>query len=142
VLIGLALCLRRVGVPAEVKAGDTFVATLMLSTPTPLRGVPVQLAFSKDKLAVVDVEEGDLLKQGGAATSFSRAVDAEAGRVQAGGLRNQATGASGQGSLLTVRFRAIAAGTAELSVLGSQPLGLEGMVPGLLSPPPARVVVK
>jgi general secretion pathway protein D len=130
------------GIPAEVKQGDTFVATLMLSTPTPLRGVPVQLSFSKDKLSVVDVEEGDLLKQGGAATSFSRSIDADAGRVQAGGLRNQATGASGQGSLLSVRFRAMAAGTAELSVVGTQPLGLEGMAAGLPAPAPARVVVK
>lgn len=129
-------------VPSEVKVGDTFVATLSLSSPAALRGAPVQLAFTKDTLTVVDVEEGDFFKQGGATTSFSRAIDAAAGRVQAGALRNQATGAMGQGSVLTLRLKATAAGTAELSVLGAQPLGLDAAVPALALPPAIKILVK
>lgn len=128
--------------PREVKVGDTFVATLNLNTPVPLRGMPVQVSFSKDTLSLVDVDEGELFRQGGATTSFSRSADAEQGRFNAGAIRNQATGASGQGSLLSVRMKATAAGTAELSVTGAQPLGIDApaVAPGL--PPPLRVIVK
>lgn len=129
-------------VPSEVKVGETFVATLSIGSPAPLRGAPVQLAYSKDLLTVVEVEEGDFLKKDGEPTSFSRAIDATAGRVQAGALRNQATGVSGQGGLLTVRLKATAAGTAELTVLGLQPLGVEPGVPPIGLPPPAKIVVK
>ena len=129
-------------VPSEVKVGETFVATLSLNTPTALRGAPVQIAFSKDQLTVVDVEEGDLFKQGGATTSFSRAIDAAAGRMQVGVLRNQATGASGQGTLLTLRLKAIAPGMAELTVLGAQSLGLDAAAPSLSLPPPVKIQVK
>jgi general secretion pathway protein D len=128
--------------PAEVKVGDTFVATLNLATPVALRGAPVQLAISKGLLSVVDVDEGDLFKQGGAATSFSKTIDAEQGKVQAGAIRNQATGASGQGSLLSVRLKATAAGTAELTTLGAQPLGLDGPAQPFGLPPPLKVIVK
>ena len=128
--------------PREVKVGDTFVATLNLNTPVPLRGMPVQVSFSKDTLSLVDVDEGDLFRQGGATTSFSRSAEAGQGRFNAGAIRNQATGASGQGSLLSVRMKATAAGTAELSVTGAQPLGIDApaAAPGL--PPPLRVIVK
>jgi general secretion pathway protein D len=125
-----------------VKVGETFVATLNLATPVALRGAPVQLTVSKALLSVVDVDEGDLFKQGGAATSFSRTIDAEQGRVQAGAIRNQATGASGQGSLLSVRLKATAAGTAELTVLGAQPLGIDSPAQPFALPPPLKVIVK
>ena len=128
--------------PAEVKVGETFVATLNLATPVALRGAPVQFSVSKALLSVVDVDEGDLFKQGGAATSFSRTIDAEQGRVQAGAIRNQATGASGQGSLLSVRLKATAAGTAELTVLGAQPLGIDSPAQPFGLPPPLKVIVK
>ncbi|SHN20579.1 hypothetical protein [Rhizobacter sp. OV335] len=128
--------------PAEVKVGETFVATLNLATPVALRGAPVQFSVSKAQLSVVDVDEGDLFKQGGAATSFSRTIDAEQGRVQAGAIRNQATGASGQGSLLSVRLKATAAGTAELTVLGAQPLGIDSPAQPFGLPPPLKVIVK
>jgi general secretion pathway protein D len=128
--------------PAEVKVGETFVATLNLATPVALRGAPVQFTVSKALLSVVDVDEGDLFKQGGAATSFSRTIDAEQGRVQAGAIRNQATGASGQGSLLSVRLKATAAGTAELTVLGAQPLGIDSPAQPFGLPPPLKVIVK
>ena len=128
--------------PAEVKVGETFVATLNLATPVALRGAPVQFTVSKALLSVVDVDEGDLFKQGGAATSFSRTIDAEQGRVQAGAIRNQATGASGQGSLLSVRLKATATGTAELTVLGAQPLGIDSPAQPFSLPPPLKVIVK
>ena len=128
--------------PAEVKVGETFVATLNLATPVALRGAPVQFSVSKALLSVVDVDEGDLFKQGGAATSFSRTIDADQGRVQAGAIRNQATGASGQGSLLSVRLKATAAGTAELTVLGAQPLGIDSPAQPFGLPPPLKVIVK
>ncbi|HEX6705222.1 MAG TPA: cohesin domain-containing protein [Albitalea sp.] len=110
--------------PSEVKVGDVFVATLELSSPTPLRGAPLQLSFNKDKLALVDIDEGEFFRQGGAATSFTKSIDAATGTARAGVLRNQATGTPGQGSVLVLRLKALAAGPAEVAVTGLEPITL------------------
>jgi general secretion pathway protein D len=43
--------------PADAKAGDTVELTLSLNSSVPLRGLPMQFAFSKDKLQLIDVSE-------------------------------------------------------------------------------------
>ena len=103
--------------PAEVKVGEAFVATLAAARRR--RRCAARRCSSrsrKDRLALVDVDEGDFFAQGGAPTSFTQSIDGrQRARARAGVLRNQATGASGQGTLLTVRLKALAAGVAELS---------------------------
>jgi len=114
--------------PAKVKTGDTFVVRLALTTEQSLRGLPMQLAYSKDVVEVLGIDEGDFFKRDGVATSFSHAVNAAAGRATAGVLRNPATGVGGQGDVLTLRLKAVSAGAAELSVLEASPIGLAGPV--------------
>ena len=128
--------------PGEVKVGDVFVATLELNSATPLRGAPMQLAFSKDKLSVVHIDEGDFFRQGGAPTSFTKSIEAADGKARVGVLRNQATGAPGQGALLTVRLKALAAGLAELSLVGFEPITLGETAPRMALPQTLRVQVK
>lgn len=128
--------------PAEVKVGDVFVATLELDSAVPLRGAPMQLAFSKDKLALVDIDEGEFFRQGGAATSFTKSIEAAEGRARAGVLRNQASGTPGHGPLLAVRLKALAAGTAEVSLTGFEPITLGEAAPKLALPQTLRVQVK
>lgn len=128
--------------PTEVKVGDVFVASLEINTPTPLRGAPVQISFSKDKLSVVDIDEGDFFRQGGAATSFTKSVEAAEGRARAGVLRNQATGTPGQGTVLSVRLKAVAAGTAEISLTGMEPITLGEGAARVALPQTVRVQVK
>lgn len=115
--------------PAEAKAGETFTLTLDLQTATPLRGAPLQLSYSKDRLELLGIDEGDLFKQGGAQTSFTKTIDASQGQARAGVLRSQVDGAAGQGSFVTLRFKALTAGAAEVRVLSVDPIGLSGPVP-------------
>lgn len=128
--------------PAEVNVGDTFVATLELSSATPLRGAPVLLAFSKERFAVVDVDEGDYFRQGGAATSFTKTIDASTGTARAGVLRNQASATPGKGVVLSVRLKALAAGQGDIAVTGLEPITLGEVAPRLALPQTLRVQVK
>lgn len=128
--------------PNEVNKGEEFVVTLFLGSPVALRGAPVQLAYSKDLLSIQSVEEGDFFKQDGASTTFTRAIDAAAGRVQAGGLRSDGTGAAGLGSVLSVRVTAIESGVAEISALSVVPAGTDGTVPNVVVPPRIKIAIK
>ena len=128
--------------PGDVKAGEVFTVALNLQTNQPLRGAPLHFNYSKDKLELLGVEEGEFFKQGGAPTSFTKMIDAPLGQARAGVLRNQASGAIGQGSFVTLRFKALSAGGAEVSVLGLDPVGLSGPVPKPSALPVLRVQVQ
>ena len=128
--------------PTEVKVGEVFVATLELNSPIGLRGAPMQFTFGKDKLAFVDIEEGDYFRQGGAPTSFSKSIEAAEGRARAGVLRNQATGTPGQGTVLSFRLKALATGAAELSLSGIEPITLGEAAPKIPVPQTLRLQVK
>jgi general secretion pathway protein D len=128
--------------PSAVNRNDVFVVSLDVDAPLPLRGGPIQVAYSKDSLSLLEVEEGDWLKQGGAPTSFTRTIDAAQGAGQVGLLRSQATGATGQGTLVTLRFKAIAAGDAEVRIAGFEPVVLGGVPTSHQAGAPLRVQVK
>lgn len=128
--------------PAELAVGETGVATLELSSTVALRGGPVSLRYPADRIQLLAVEEGNFFNQAGAATSFSQSVDAQAGVVRAGVLRNQATGAQGQGTLVRVRFKALKAGIAEVAVVSLEPVSLGDTLPPTASPAPLRVNVR
>ena len=128
--------------PSAVNAGDVFVVSLELDAPLPLRGGPLQIAYSKDKLNLLEVEEGDWLKQGGATTSFTRTIDASQGTARVGVLRSQATGATGQGTLVTLRFKATAAGSAEVRIAGFEPVVLGEVATSHQAGAPLRMQVK
>ena len=115
--------------PSEAKIGEAFSVVLNLNTSQALRGAPLHLSYNKDKLELLGIDEGELFKQGGAQTSFTKMIEAPLGQARAGVLRNQASGASGQGSFVTLRFKALSAGAAEVRVLGLDPVGLAGPVP-------------
>ena len=128
--------------PAEAKVGDTVELKLVLNSGAELRGLPVEVNFAKDKLQLVDVVEGDYFRRDGSATSFSKGGDGKDGRVGVGVLRNQATGVSGQGQVLTLRFKALGAGTADVRVLSATPIGLGGPVVAPSLPAPFSVQVR
>jgi general secretion pathway protein D len=81
------------------------------------------------------VQEGEFFKQGGATTSISRATDV-AGRGRVGILRNEASGASGEGTVLSVRLKAFGAGPVELRMMSAQGIGLGAAPPAIDLPPP------
>jgi general secretion pathway protein D len=123
-----SVALRWAG-PANAAVGATFAVTLQLTSPTALRGMPLGLAYPKDKLALVDVEEGDFFKQDAAATSFSKQIDAKEGTARVGLLRSQATGARGQGTVIVAKFKALAAGPAEVHLLSVDPVAFGEAAP-------------
>jgi general secretion pathway protein D len=115
--------------PAKARVGDTLELKLELTAKMPLRGTPMEIAFPKDKLQLIDVAEGEFFRRDGAATSFSKGGDGKEGRVGVGVLRNQGNGLSGVGSVLTLKFKAISAGPAEVKLMSAQGIGLEGPLP-------------
>ncbi len=128
--------------PAEAKVGDTVELKLALNAGTAMRGLSVQLLFAKERLQLIEVVEGDYFRRDGVATSFSKGGDGKDGRIGAGVLRNQATGVSGQGQVLTLRFKAIAAGAAEVKLVSATPIDLGGPLAGPAIPAPFTVQVR
>ncbi|MFM9880356.1 MAG: cohesin domain-containing protein [Burkholderiaceae bacterium] len=114
--------------PTEVKVGDSFNVTVTAASGTALRGLPVEMLFSSAQLEVVSIAEGGFLKQGNSNTSFVQAVNATAGRINVGLVRNEGEGAIGEGTLFTIQFKARAAGAAQLSFSSVRPLGTAGTV--------------
>jgi general secretion pathway protein D len=120
--------------PVDAAVGSTFTVALHLTSPTPLRGMPLRLAYPKDKLTLVDVDEGDFFKQDTAATSFSKQIDAKEGTARVGLLRSQATAARGQGTVITARFKALAPGAAEIRLLSMDPVAFGEPTPRIELP--------
>lgn len=128
--------------PAEVKVGDTFELALRVQSQAQLRGMPVHIGFSTDKLKLVQVTEGDFFKQGELPTGMSQSIDESEGTLQLGVLRQQGTGAAGQGTVAVLRFKTLAGGVARVSVVSAAPIGLEGPVAGPSLPVVHRLQVK
>ncbi len=125
--------------PPQAKVGDTVEVRLDLRDAR-LRGLMTELQFSADKLSLVDADEDDYFRKGGAVTSFSKRVDA--GRVNLSVLRNQATAAEGAGGVFKLRFKATAPGRAEVRVGSAQPVSLEPNADRPALPAPAVIEVK
>lgn len=128
--------------PQQVAVGDTFVVTLDVDATVALRGGPVQLAYSKERLALVDVQQGEFLRQGGAVTAFSQSVAANEGTARAAVLRSEASGVTGSGTLLQLRFKAMAAGDAELRLAGFEAVTLGEGAATPQGAAPLRIQVK
>lgn len=128
--------------PLDVKAGEMFVAVLELDSKVPLRGVPVQLRFPPDQLELVDIEEGEYFKADAATTNFVKSIDKASGTGRAGVLRTQATGATGLGTVLRLRMRAIKPGVAEVALTAADPVSLREALPPYPMPQAFRVLVK
>jgi general secretion pathway protein D len=109
--------------PADVQAGDTFEIHLGVQAGVPVRGMPIMLSYPKDRLNVLEVIEGDFFRKNDMPTNFAKSVDAAEGRIRVGVQRTQNLGASGKGEVISIRFKAIAPGSAEVAVIGMEPMG-------------------
>jgi general secretion pathway protein D len=127
--------------PPQVKVGDTVEVRVDLRDAT-LRGLMTEVQYSADKLTFIDAEEAEYFRAGGTPTSFSKR--AEPGRVHLSVLRNQATATSpeGSGGAFRLRFRAAAAGRAEVRVGQAQPVSLEPAGERPVLPAPVQIEVK
>jgi general secretion pathway protein D len=115
--------------------------TLSMRAGEPVTSVPLAIGFDPKALEVVEVTEGDLLRQG-SATSFSSRVNKPAGQVFATVVRSAPEGVTGQGSLLTVTFRAVGPAPAALAqVLAISPTGAGGKSVTVAMPVPQAVAI-
>jgi general secretion pathway protein D len=125
----------------DLPVGGTLELNLEIDTTTALRGMPIEVSFSPDKLQLLDAAEGGFFKHDGAPTSFSKSGDTKGGKLNLGILRNQATAAGGKGTLLTLHFKALAKGTGEVRVTRAQGIGLGAPPPAVQLPQPLTVQI-
>jgi general secretion pathway protein D len=122
--------------PASAKVGEAILVTLNMESTNPVHALPLEIAFPPDKLEAVEVSEGPFIKQGRLDASFSHAINP--GKVIVGVMRNDPAGATGKGTVVTVRFKARTAGDAVITLLSSKPIGLSG--PLVMGPLPSTKV--
>lgn len=128
--------------PAQARVGEVISVALEMNSDSPVRGLPLQVKFSQSQLELLDVEEGEFFRSDGTPTSFTKAVDAISGVVRAGVLRNQAKGATGQGAVVRLKFKALKPGAAEVSLMAADPISLGPPLPPTPIPPLFRVNVQ
>ena len=105
----------------QVKVGDRFTLQLKAENISDLAGWQGDIVFDPAVLKVNnvrDVREGNFLKQSGGRTHFlAGTIDNETGRIDGvGSARISEGGVSGEGTLLSVTFTAIANGESRLSL--------------------------
>ena len=127
--------------PASIKQGEAFTVELQLASGTPLRGVPLEIAFPKDLVDILEVTEGDFFRQDGALTSFTQAVNTEMGRVGAAILRTDASGSTGISTVLSLKVRSKAPGMITFQTNSFKPVSVAGPPP-TLELPEWRIEVK
>lgn len=127
--------------PPSVAVGSTFAVTLNMQAGEPVTSVPLAIGYDTRALEVVDVAEGDLMRQG-SGTSFSSRVNKSAGQLFATVVRSAPEGVTGQGSLVTVTFRALTPSAAALAqVLALSPTGAGGKTVAVATPVPQAITV-
>ncbi|WP_342316929.1 secretin N-terminal domain-containing protein [Lysobacter sp. FW306-1B-D06B] len=108
-------------VPGEVRAGEQFTAVLNISALKAIEQLPVLIGFDPKVLQVVGIEEGMFMSQGGGQSTLTQQVNLSDGKIVATATR-QGTAVSGQGTLLQINFRALAAADrTDVRVLSATP---------------------
>jgi general secretion pathway protein D len=127
--------------PKEVKVGETFSVHVNVKTDVPVRGMPVELQFPKGVVEIVDAEEGAFLGRDGTQVSKTKTLNQAEGRASMALLRFNGNGEKGEGTVMSFRFKALAAGTADIRVAMVKPVAPEPItVPA--TPVSTRVTVK
>ena len=102
----------------QVKVDDRFTVQLKAENTPDLAGWQGDMVFDPAVLKVNSVSEGSFLKQGGGRTHFLKGtIDNTKGRIDGiGSARISEGAASGEGTLLSVTFTAIANGESQLAL--------------------------
>lgn len=101
----------------KIISNQTFTVTINAKDAVDLYGASFDFMFDSDKLRVIEVEEGDFLKQATISTSFLHKIDNEQGRVIIGISRlGQVSGVTGSGILVSIIMKAKSSGTTTLKL--------------------------
>ena len=103
---------------STVHAGDTFTLDLSAENVFDLAGWQFDIAFDPAVLEVVEVNEGDFLKENGGATFFQKGtIDNTTGKItKISSTRFNEDGATGTGTLLSVTFTAKTGGETQVAL--------------------------
>jgi len=116
-----AVRLRLVPEAKQVEQGETFTVRIEAAAVRPVSHLPIALAWDAKKLAIEKVEAGGFLGQPGTAQVL--ADSSHAGRLTVGASRlGDVPPISGEGTVATVTFRALAAGRARIGFGATQAL--------------------
>ena len=89
---------------SELKVGDTFTQTIEVQKATDLAGWQMDIAFNPDVLEVIEIAEGNFLKQDETNTFFSNELSP--GKISVKQVRVEAeSGVSGSGVLVALKLR-------------------------------------
>jgi general secretion pathway protein D len=102
--------------PSVVAIGETFAVNVNLKSDQLIRGMPLHLQFDPAKLELLDAEEGVFFKLDGAAISATKVLGKREGKASMAILRNIAEGIKGEGTVMTFKFKARAAGVTMIGV--------------------------
>lgn len=128
--------------PRQAKVGSTFTLQLSLQPGEPITTVPFAVNYDPKVLEVVDVTEGDFLRQGGSQSNFSHRIDNAGGLASVSGTRTGPSGAALAGTVASLTFRALAAApSASLRVSGQAVTGVGDRVVETLLPPPYVITI-
>jgi len=116
-----AVRLRLVPEAKQVEQGETFTVRIEAAAVRPVSHLPIALAWDAKRLAIEKVEAGGFLGQPG--TAHVLADSSHAGRLTVGASRlGDLPPISGEGTVATVTFRALAAGRARIGFGATQAL--------------------
>lgn len=116
---------------------------LLLSSDQALSSVPLLLAFDPLVFQLLEVVEGDWLRQGGATATFGTEVTT-AGQLRLAPAQVRGEGAKGQGVVATMHFKVVSdAPTGETRILlqSMSPLGPGGRALPFTLPPALAVTI-
>jgi general secretion pathway protein D len=112
--------------PLQVRNAQTFTVDLWIDPKKPVVALPLALGFDPAVVQVLSVEEGDFMRQGGAASQLESRID-QGGQVLLTLTRKGAAGATSSGKVATLTLRAVAANkTSVIQVLTVAPQGEGG----------------
>ena len=111
-------------VGGSLREGENVTVSLTVDTTTSISGITAAVQFEPYYLSVKSVQEGDLLHQGGKApSSFASSVDTLVGSVAVKGATGMGQ-VQGRGSVCTITFTVLHAGSTELWI--GNPLATNG----------------
>jgi general secretion pathway protein D len=97
--------------------GSTFQVAVMLGNGHDIFSVPLQMKFNPAVLQLVNVDSGDFLSRDGQLVSISHRDDGNGLVAIAAERPPNSAGVTGQGSICTLTFKAIAAGDSDLALV-------------------------
>jgi len=124
--------------PKEIVIGQFMTVNVQIKANKPLRGMPIIVQFNKSNLEIINAEDGTFFKSDGSVVSKTKSLEQSEGRVAMSILRNAPNDLSGEGTLISITFKAIAAGAADIHITAAKPIASQPIVPADL---PAAITV-